>query len=87
MSDQFQSSNSVSAPSRNVFVITPHASNEVSPLPKAVRFDGAGAVTFRAVDSPADVVMNVVAGEVLDIRIQYLRATGTTVSAAIHGLA
>jgi hypothetical protein len=87
MADKFASySDAVSAPAREVFLITPHATNEVSPLPKAIRADSAGTVTLRAIDSAADVTMTMAAGEVLDIRARYVRVTGTTV-ATLHGLA
>lgn len=86
MVDKFDGSDGVSAPGRKVFVITPHATNAVDPLPKAIRANGAGDITFRAVDSSADVTVTVAAGEVLDVRPLYIRATGTTV-AVIHGIA
>lgn len=86
MSDNFANNmDVVFAPARNVFAITPHATNEVSPKPKAIRADTSGTITFRTVDGSADVVMNVVAGEILPVRVKYVRATGTT--ATIHGLA
>lgn len=87
MDDKFQNApDEVAAPARNVFAITPHDINEVSPIPKAIRADADGAVTFRAVDSSADVTLNMVAGEVLPVRVQYLRDTGTD-AITVHGLA
>lgn len=79
-------SDTVSSPATKCFLITPHTTIAIVPVPKAVRFDTAGTVTFRAVDSEADVTMNVLAGETLDIRMQFIRAAGTTVT-AIHALA
>jgi hypothetical protein len=76
---------SLVAPARQMFLITPHATNEVDPVPKAIRADGAGTIAFRAIGSTADVTVNVVAGEVIVVRPLYVRATGTTVS-VIHGL-
>lgn len=87
MADSFTGhSDAVSNPARKVWAITPHATNEVDPLPKAIRADTAGTIALRAVDSGADVTLTVAAGEVLPIRAQYIRATGTTVT-TIHGLA
>ena len=87
MADDFQySADSSIAPARKMFLITPHASNEIDPLPKAIRADGAGSIVLRAVGSGADVTINVVAGERIDVRAQYIRASGTTVS-VIHGFA
>jgi hypothetical protein len=79
MADNFQSSSdTISGPARKVFAITPHASNEINPLPKSVRFNVGGTVAFRAVDSTEDVSVTVADGEQLDYRMQYIRATGTT---------
>lgn len=86
MADPFaQRADSVADPARRCWLITPHATNEVDPLPKAIRANEAGTIALRAVDSAADVTMTVAAGEVLQIRAQYIRATGTTVT-NIHGL-
>jgi hypothetical protein len=86
MADNFSShSDSVSAPARDMFLITPHASNAVSPIPKAIRANGAGDVVLRAIGSSADVTVTMAAGEVLSVRAQYVRASGTTV-AVLHGL-
>lgn len=86
MADKFSShSDSLSAPARQMFVITPHDSNQVLPLPKALRADTDGSVTLRAVDSAQDVTISVVAGDRLDVRARYVRAAGTT--AILHGFA
>ncbi|NBW09746.1 MAG: hypothetical protein EBR82_17155 [Caulobacteraceae bacterium] len=86
MADPFQiSSDSIIAPARKMFLITPHATNEIDPLPKAIRADGAGVIVLQAADSGADVTINVSAGEVIAVRARYIRASGTTVS-VIHGL-
>ena len=87
MADSFSnSSDSVSAPGRQVFLITPHDTNPLATVPKAIRANGAGNIVFRTVGSAADVTLAVVAGEVLAMRAEYIRATGTTV-ASIHGIA
>jgi hypothetical protein len=86
-SDKFDTmSDTPERPGREMFLITPHATNPITPLPKALRFDGAGTVTLRAVDSGADITINVAAGEVLDVRAAYVRAAGTTAT-PIHGIA
>lgn len=71
---------------RNIFAITPHATNPVSPIPRLIRADGAGTITFRTIDATADVTMTVVAGERIEGRFQYIRVSGTTV-ATLHGFA
>ena len=73
-------------PARQAFLIVPDDINPLAIIPKAIRADTAGAVVFRAVDSDVDVTMNLAVGEVLPVRVAYVRATGTTVT-ALHGLA
>lgn len=68
---------------RNIFAITPNATTAISPLPRVIRVDVAGTITFRAVDSTADVTLNVVAGERIEGRIQYIRVSGTTASGIV----
>lgn len=87
MVDRFSSaSDTAVSPAREMFLITPHATNEIDPLPKAIRADGAGVIVLQAVGSGSDVTINVVAGERIDVRAKYIRASGTTVS-VIHGFA
>lgn len=78
------SDHNLSAPARRMFLITPHATNEIDPLPKAVRFDSDGDVVLRAVDSDTDVTLTVKAGETVAVRALHIRAEGTTVT-RIHG--
>lgn len=75
--------NTVWAPARRMIAVTPHDTDPIDPLPKALRFDGAGQVTLRCVDDETDVVLNVTAGEILRARVQYVRDTGTD-SITIH---
>lgn len=87
MADNFaNNADSVFAPARQIFLITPHATNALSTIPKAIRADSAGTVALRAVGSSADVTVTMAAGEVLAVRAEYVRVTGTTV-ATLHGLA
>ena len=77
----------VGTPARRCFAITPHDSNEVAVLPKAIRAPSDGVITLRAVDSAVDVAHPVLAGEVISVRCAYIRATGTTVTGTIVGYA
>lgn len=87
MADKFNAmSDSPIAPARTMFVISPHATNEIDPLPKAIRADSAGTITLQAVESTTDVTINVVAGEVVPVRARFIRSSGTTVT-LIHGMA
>ena len=65
-------------PARNDFAITPSDGAAITPLPRAVRVNVAGTVVYRSVDSAADVTINAAAGEVIQSRVQYIRATGTS---------
>lgn len=78
--------NTISSPSRDMFLIVPSNTDPLDELPKAIRANEAGTITLRAVDSIADITINVLAGEIIPVRAAYIRATGTTVL-NIHGLA
>lgn len=88
MADRFATQiDSLTQPARDAFAITPHASNEIDPLPKAIYVGTGGNITLRAVGSTSDVLFkNVASGQILDVRAQYIRASGTT-AADIVGLA
>lgn len=77
----------VSDPGRRMWLITPHNTEPLGWLTKALRFDNAGTVKFKPVDSDDDVTLNVVAGERIDVRATHVRATGTTNGLIIHGQA
>jgi hypothetical protein len=88
MSDRFDTMlDTPSQPARHAFAITPHASNAIDPLPKAVFVGTGGTIVGRPVGSSADVTFkNLAGGQMLDVRLQYIRASGTT-AADIVGLA
>lgn len=85
MSDAFATrGSSVMAPSRNPFAVTPHDSNPLAVIPKAIRVGQGGTLVLRGVDSTQDVtLLNVANGEVIDIRASHIRATGTSCSAIV----
>lgn len=88
MPDKFKSyTDTAWSPARECFAITPHDSNALAEVPKAIRAPSAGVITLRAVDSSADVAHPVLEGEVLQVRVAYVRATGTTVTGTIVGYA
>lgn len=86
--DPFSSaSDSLIAPAREAFALTPDDSNELTRATKAVYVGTGGDIVLRAVGSESDVALrNVVAGSVLAIRLRAVRATGTT-AANLVGLA
>ncbi len=78
---------SLIAPARNCFSITPHDVATLPSLPKAIYVGTGGNIALRPVDSAQDVTfMNVTGGTILDVRAMHIRATGTTASNMI-GLA
>lgn len=78
---------SVIAPARNCFSITPGDGTVLPVVPKAIYVGNGGDVVVRAIDSTADVKFtNVPNGATLDIRVTAVRATGTTAT-NIVGLA
>lgn len=86
MADRFSGyTDSPQAPARQAFTITPHDSNVIDPLPKAILCGGAGNIVLKAVDSAGTVTIPVQAGQQLDIRAEKV-LTGTTAT-NIVGLA
>ncbi len=84
MADRFETlADRPEQPARQLFVIMPHATNEIDPLPKAIFVGGARSIVCRAVDSNADVTLAVQAGQVIDARIQFVRASGTTATGLV----
>lgn len=80
MTDYFSTNaDQVSAPARRAVAVTPHDSNALSDIPKALYVGTAGNIAMRGVDGTSDQSWkNVPAGTVLPFRAQYVRATGTT---------
>lgn len=66
-------------PARNAFALTPHDSEALTMLPRAIYVGTGGDIVLRAIDGDADVVLkNIASGQVIDIRALYIRAAGTT---------
>lgn len=80
MHDRFQNlRDQIDAPARAAFAIVPHDANELSILPKGIYVGTGGDVVLRAVDSDADVTYrNLANGSYIGVRVQFVRATGTT---------
>lgn len=72
---------SLTAPARNCFFVTPSDNMALPFLPKAIYVGTGGNLVLRAIDSNSDVTfVNVANGTILDIRVTSIRATGTTAS-------
>ena len=86
--DNFQTTtDSLTAPAKIRFEITPDDLAEVAQVTKAIYVGNGGDVTLRALDGPGDVTFaNVPSGAILDVRVIAVRAAGTTAS-GIVGLA
>lgn len=66
-------------PARTAFAIVPSDSLELAVLPRALYIGTGGNLTLRLVDDVQDVVLrNLSAGQIVDVRARYVRATGTT---------
>lgn len=79
MSDPFKDASlSAESPASNAYAISPHVSNELPFVTRAVYIGGAGNITGRLVGDSADVTFtNVVAGTILPVRFRFIRTTST----------
>ena len=80
MADSFATTvDAPSAPATKALAVTPHDSNPIIDIPKALFVGTGGNITMRGLNGAADQLWkNVPSGAVLPFRAQYVRATGTT---------
>ncbi|HEX2763998.1 MAG TPA: hypothetical protein VHM92_09205 [Allosphingosinicella sp.] len=80
MADQFAGMvDSMTSPARRAVAVTPHDSNALIDIPKALFVGTGGALTMRGAGDVADQVWkNVPDGTVLPFRARYIRSSGTT---------
>lgn len=80
MSDKYaQFGNSLISPASSSFAIVPHDSEEQPSITKAIYVGTGGDVSLRLADDASDrVFRNVADGSILDLRVRFVRATGTT---------
>lgn len=85
MTDYFQNSaDQVSAPATKCVAVTPHDSNALTDIPKALYVGTGGSIVLQGVGGGSDVTFaNVPDGGVLPVRAKYIRATGTTASGIV----
>ena len=71
----------VSAPARRAVAVSPHDTNALPDIPKALYVGSGGTITMRGVGDAADSVWsNVASGTILPFRASHVRASGTTAS-------
>tara|TARA_R110000782_G_scaffold39048_5_gene91090 strand:- start:325 stop:591 length:267 start_codon:yes stop_codon:yes gene_type:complete len=86
MADKFmQYADGAGDPARRCQRLTPHATNALPFVTKAIRAPSDGVIVLRAVDDTADVDHPVFAGERIDVRASHIRVSGTTVTGDIIG--
>jgi hypothetical protein len=79
-------SDSLTAPAKAAFAITPDDNADLPIVPKAIFIGTGGDLVVRAVDSDLDVTFaNLPDGAILPVRVRAVRATGST-AADIVGL-
>lgn len=79
-------SDSLTAPAKATFAITPHDAADLPIAPKALFIGTGGTLVVRAVDSDLDTTFtNLADGTILPVRVRAVRATGST-AADIVGL-
>ncbi len=72
------------APATAALAVSPHDTNALSDIPKALYVGTGGDIVMRGVRGLADQTWrNVPSGTVLPFRAQYVRATGTTAAAIL----
>jgi hypothetical protein len=64
--------------SDNPVVFTPHDTNEVPFIPKAISVNVSGIVRLRGAGATADCDIYIAAGVPYPVRARFIRATGTT---------
>lgn len=70
---------SASDPASRMAAVTPHDTNPIDPVPRALYVGTGGDMVVRASDSDSDVTLvNVPDGALLPAGIKYVRSTGTT---------
>lgn len=84
MADKFDGSDGVMAPARSAAAVTPHDTNALANVSKALYVGGAGNIACRLVDASTDVTFTgIPAGTVLPIRVSHVRSTSTTATSIV----
>ncbi|RYD91929.1 MAG: hypothetical protein EOP61_26615 [Sphingomonadales bacterium] len=69
----------MSAPATRAVSVTPHDTDALADIPKALFVGTGGNLTLRGAGGGSDTVWkNVASGTIVPLRAEYVRATGTT---------
>lgn len=72
-------------PARNATAVTPHDSNALANVSKALYVGGAGNIACRLVDDSSDVTFSgIPVGTILPIRVTHVRSTSTTATNIVN---
>lgn len=84
MPDIFENqADSLVSSAASAFAVTPHDSNELAMIPKALYIGGAGSLSVTLKNDSTPVTFQVLAGAILPIRPRLVRATGTTATGIV----
>lgn len=84
MADKFSDIDLLDSSARKCVVVTPHDSNELANVSKALYVGGAGNVSVIAADDSTAVTFTAVpAGSILPVRAKIVRSTSTTATAIV----
>lgn len=71
------------SPARKAVNVSPHDTNALTFVPNALYFGGAGTVNLRTIGATTNTTFTVVAGGTLEVRAQYVYATGTNATGIV----
>lgn len=84
MSDPFQNvADAPSAPATRVIALTPHDTNALTDVPKALYIGTGGTIVLTGASGGDVTFANVQSGSILPVRARYVRATGTTATGIV----
>lgn len=84
MPDRFQTlSPGLEAPASDGFAITPHDTNALPEVTRALYVGGAGAISVILASGTSLTLSGIAGGTILPLRLRQVKATGTTATALV----
>lgn len=84
MTDRFETwTSGMNAPAVHGFAVTPHDSNDLSEVTRALFVGGGGAIVVMLAQGSTITLAGIAAGTVLPLRARRVLATGTTATAIV----